>query len=287
MNKIKVENMMLKEENTKNKNEIISLKKQKEENYLERTKYKDEINDLKKEINELNQKLEEENLKNDDYANQNKNLTEQLNRVKDDKIKLNNQIRKLNNKSNEKTFKIATTMTEPTPELLEKDMTINKNNRLISELNNRINSLLKQNKDKEETIKKITNDKEKDSKILKDKIKLKDESINKLNEKINSLSKKQIIEHRTIVDDDEFNSLVDENEDLKTVNNELVEKLNFLMRQRKDINYSQNESIIMQQKEEINALNKKYNQLYYELNQYKDKNNELNRQIRSLKNGMK
>ena len=53
------------------------------------------------------------------------------------------------------------------------------------------------------------------------------------------------------------------------------------------MSYNQNESIINQQKEEINALNKKYNQLYYELNQYKDKNNELNRQIKSLKNGMK
>ena len=173
-------------------------------------------------------------------------------------------------------------------ELSEKYLIISTNNRLINELNSRINSLLKQNKDKEDVIKKITNEKEKDSKIFKEKIKLKDENINKLNEKINSLSKKQIIEHRTIVADDEFNSLVDENEDLKNVNNELVEKLNFLMRQRKEMTYNQNESIIInQQKEEINALTKKNNQLYYELNQYKDKNNELNRQIKSLKNGMK
>ena len=194
----------------------------------------------------------------------------------------------VNNKSRDKIFKSAQTMTDTSNELSEKDLTISKNNRLINELNSRINSLLKQNKDKEDAIKKITNEKEKDSKIFKEKIKLKDENINKLNEKINSLSKKQIIEHRTIVADDEFNSLVDENEDLKNVNNELVEKLNFLMRQRKEMTYNQNESIIInQQKEEINALTKKNNQLYYELNQYKDKNNELNRQIKSLKNGMK
>ena len=194
----------------------------------------------------------------------------------------------MNNKSRDKIFKSAQTMTDTSNELSEKDLTISKNNRLINELNSRINSLLKQNKDKEDAIKKITNEKEKDSKIFKEKIKLKDENINKLNEKINSLSKKQIIEHRTIVADDEFNSLVDENEDLKNVNNELVEKLNFLMRQRKEMTYNQNESIIInQQKEEINALTKKNNQLYYELNQYKDKNNELNRQIKSLKNGMK
>ena len=116
---------------------------------------------------------------------------------------------------------------------------------------------------------------------------MKDENINNLNEKIKKLSKTQIIEHRTIVQDDEFNSLVDENEELKTVNNDLVEKLNFLIRQRQDKNYYSNDSIINQQKEEINNLNKKYNQLYYELNQYKDKNNELNRQIKNLKNGMK
>ena len=59
------------------------------------------------------------------------------------------------------------------------------------------------------------------------------------------------------------------------------------MKQRKEINYYQNENVINKQKEEINNLNKKYNQLYYELNQFKDKNYELNRQIRNLKNGLK
>ena len=133
----------------------------------------------------------------------------------------------------------------------------------------------------------LKKEKENDNKKLKEKLKMKDENINNLNEKIKKLSKTQIIEHRTIVQDDEFNSLVDENEELKTVNNDLVEKLNFLIRQRQDKNYYSNDSIINQQKEEINNLNKKYNQLYYELNQYKDKNNELNRQIKNLKNGMK
>ena len=69
-------------------------------------------------------------------------------------------------------------------------------------------------------------EKENENKLLKEKIKSKDESINKLNEKIKTLSKKQIIEHRTIVEDEEFNSLVDENEELKAINKELVEKLN-------------------------------------------------------------
>ena len=154
-------------------------------------------------------------------------------------------------------------------------------------MNGRINNLLRQNKDKEESIKKINTEKENENKLLKERIKLKDESINNLNEKIKSLSKTQIIEHRTIVEDEEFNSLVDENEELKAINKELVEKLNYLMKQRKETNYYQSESVINQQKEEINSLNKKYNQLYYELNQYKDKNYELTRQIRNLKNGLK
>ena len=43
---------------------------------------------------------------------------------------------------------------------------------------------------------------------------------------------------------------MDENEELKNVNNELVEKLNFLIKQRKEINYYQNENVISKQKEE-------------------------------------
>ena len=99
-------------------------------------------------------------------------------------------------------------------------------------------------------IKKINIEKENDNKKFKEKLKMKDENINNLNEKIKKLSKTQIIEHRTIVQDDEFNSLVDENEELKTVNNDLVEKLNFLIRQRQDKNYYSNDSIINQQKEQ-------------------------------------
>ena len=159
---------------------------------------------------------------------------------------------------------------------------------MINDLNNRINSLLKENKEKDETIKRINAQKENETKSLREEIKNKNNNISKLNEKIKTLSKKQIIEHRTIVDDDEFNLLVDENEDLKKVNKELVDKLNFLNKQRKNTTiYYQNEYNVNQLKEEINNLNKKYNQIYYELNQYKDKNNQLNIQIRNLKNGFK
>ena len=64
--------------------------------------------------------------------------------------------------------------------------------------------------------------------------------------------------------------------------------MNFINKQRKaTTNFYQNEYIINQQREEINNLNKKNNQLYYELNQYKDKNAQLNTQIRNLKLGVK
>ena len=224
-------------------NEIINLKKQKEENELERNKYINEINDLQNDINELNEKIEQDNIKINEYVKLNKNLNNEINQIKQEKDKLNIKVKQLsiqknnNNINNRTNENVRTTIIkqEHSAELLEKDLIISKNNRLISELNGRITNLLKQNKDKEEMIKKINIEKENDNKKFKEKLKMKDENINNLNEKLKKLSKTQIIEHRTIVQDDEFNSLVDENEELKTVNNDLVEKLNFLIRQRQYI----------------------------------------------------
>ena len=51
-------------------------------------------------------------------------------------------------------------------QLKEKEIVINKNNKLISELNGRINNLLRQNKDKEESIKKISLEKENENNII-------------------------------------------------------------------------------------------------------------------------
>ena len=100
---------------------------------------------------------------------------------------------------------------------------------------------------------------------------------------------KQIIVHKTIVEDEEFNNLVDENENLKMINKQLVDKANYM---REIINSKsgndeinlQKDFIIKQQKEEIIDLNKKFNKIYFELNQYKDKNYELNCQITDLQN---
>ena len=192
------------------------------------------------------------------------------------------------NKSKKETSKTKSGNNVIQTEPSERDINLKNDNpnniKRINELNIKINNLLKENKEKDETIEKMAS-LEYEIKSLKEQIVDKNNNINKLNEKIKTLSKKQIIEHRTIVDDDEFNLLVDENEDLKRVNKDLVDKLNFLTKQRK--NAYQNEQIINQQKEEISNLNKKYNQIYYELNQYKDKNYQLNAQIRNLKSGYK
>ena len=128
---------------------------------------------------------------------------------------------------------------------------------------------------------------EKENKLLKEEIKEKSTTINKLNEKIKSLPKKQIIEHKTVVEDEEFNLLVDENEDLKNVNKDLVNKINALKKQMKILNNNQNDINTNKLKEEISILNKKYNKICSELNQYKEKNSQLSVQIRNMKNGHK
>jgi chromosome segregation ATPase len=89
------------------------------------------------------------------------------------------------------------------------------------------------------------------------------------------------------VEDEEFNLLVDENEDLKNVNKDLVNKINALKKQMKILNNNQNDINTNKLKEEISILNKKYNKICSELNQYKEKNSQLNVQIRNLKNGHK
>ena len=134
---------------------------------------------------------------------------------------------------------------------------------------------------------------------LKNEIKNKDNIIKKMKEEISNLSKTQIIEHRTIIDDEEFNELVDENEELKKLNKELLEKLNELnnsTRTKTDINKEENlndnenninnekqNQIIMEQKEELDSLRVRFEQLYKELNQYRQKNSDLNIEIKKIK----
>jgi chromosome segregation ATPase len=136
---------------------------------------------------------------------------------------------------------------------------------------------------------------------LKNEIRIKDNIINKMKEEISVLSQTQIIEHRTIVEDEEFNELVDENEELKKMNKELIEKLNECnnnsTRTKTDIinkedNLNENDNggnnekqsqIINQQKQELELLRTRFEQLYRELNQYRQKNSDLNFEIKKLK----
>ena len=138
----------------------------------------------------------------------------------------------------------------------------------------------------------------KDINKLKNEIKYKDSLIKKMKEEITNLSKTQIIEHRTIIEDEEFNELVDENEELKKLNKELIEKLSELnnsTRTKTDINkedninendniinYKQNQ-IISEQKEELELLRVRFEQLYRELNQYRQKNSDLNIEIKRIR----
>ena len=121
----------------------------------------------------------------------------------------------------------------------------------------------------------------------------------KRKEEIANLSKTQIIEHRTIIDDEEFNELVDENEELKKMNKELLEKLNELNNStrtkteiNKEENLNENENIIniekqnqiiKEQKEELDSLRTRFEQLYKELNQYRKKNSDLNIEIKRIR----
>ena len=140
----------------------------------------------------------------------------------------------------------------------------------------------------------------KDINKLKNEIKYKDIIIKKMKEEIANLSKAKIIEHRTIIDDEEFNELVDENEELKKMNKELIEKLNELnnssTRTKTDINKEENinekesfinyikqNQIINEQKEELDLLRIRFEQLYRELNQYRQKNSDLNIEIKKIK----
>ena len=119
-----------------------------------------------------------------------------------------------------------------------------------------------------------------------------------MKEEITNLSKTQIIEHRTVIDDEEFNEIVEENEELKKINKELIEKLyelNNSTRTKTDnkeeiindnennINIEKKNQIIQEQKKELQLLRERFEQLYRELNQYRKKNSDLNIEIKKIK----
>ena len=118
--------------------------------------------------------------------------------------------------------------------------------------------------------------------------------ISSLKVTISNLNKTQVIEHRTIIDDEEFNELVDENEELKKINKELTDKINEFsnLNHTKEknekiiLNENSNDNkqnlIIEEQKKEIESMKSRFEQLYRELNQYRLKNSDLNSQIKKM-----
>ena len=122
------------------------------------------------------------------------------------------------------------------------------------------------------------------------------EEISSLKLTISTLNKNQVVEHRTIIDDEEFNQLVDENEELKKINKDLTERLNEFSNSNRtketteNVISNENENnkdnkqnhIIEEQKEEIDSLKSRFELLYRELNQYRLKNSDLNSQIRKI-----
>ena len=108
----------------------------------------------------------------------------------------------------------------------------------------------------------------------------KDNIIKQLKEEIINLKK-----NKTLVDDEEFNELVDENEELKKLNKNLMQQL-------AEINSNSNinqKKILLTQKnaeknDEIFALREKLEEVYRQLNEYRLKNSELNKEIKEIKN---
>ena len=254
------------------------------------------------------------------YENKIKTLNEQIDQLKKDMNTINNNSNSNSNLSKkEKTLNINMNINDD--EILKLKDSI-ENKKYFNDENNENNISLDDRDNKsdivnlsveEKIIKSMITltesskikDKENESEEiskLKNEIRIKDNIISKMKEEISVLSQTQIIEHRTIVDDEEFNELVDENEELKKMNKELIEKLNEYnnnsTRTRTDINKEDNliendnginannekqSQIISQQKQELELLRTRFEQLYRELNQYRQKNSDLNIEIKKLK----
>ena len=130
---------------------------------------------------------------------------------------------------------------------------------------------------------------------LKEELIKKDNIIIQLQQEIKNLelqnsklinSKNETIEHKTLVDDEEFNELVEENDELKKLNKELMERLAEItnitgFKQNEIFNNKNKEKI--EENEELNSLREKLEEVYRELNQYRIKNSELNSEIKKIK----
>ena len=123
---------------------------------------------------------------------------------------------------------------------------------------------------------------------LKKELQVKESIIRQLQQEIKNLKNNEIIEHKTLVDDEEFNELVDENEELKKLNKELMERLVEFTTSKGNnhsqtlVDYNKDEKIL-EKNEEINSLRERLEEVYRELNEYRLKNSELNKEIKKIK----
>ena len=123
---------------------------------------------------------------------------------------------------------------------------------------------------------------------LKKELDVKERIIRQLQQEIKKLKNNEIIEHKTLVDDEEFNELVDENEELKKLNKELMEKLAEIAGSTKNIeiqnfNDYNTDNKIDEKNEEIQSLRERLEEVYRELNEYRLRNSELNNEIKKIK----
>ena len=301
--------------NLKENNNNLVIEKEELLAKLKNNSDKEEKNNL---YNQLNSLTEEKKSIQDNYIN----LEKEFNNIVNENTDLKNQICTLNDKillkSNEISKNNDFTKSNENYEKMKiheeqiKMLTLNLNTKvaenqeyqtMISDLKTEINNLsLKNVKDNTEY--------ENKTKSLFEEIKtqkIKIYNLNNINVTLNreisslkitisNLKKNQVIEHRTVVADEEFNELVDENEELKKINKELIDKINefsnsnrtkattenILLNENETSNDNKQNLIIAEQKEEIDSLRSRFEQLYRELNQYRLRNSDLNSQIKKM-----
>ena len=123
---------------------------------------------------------------------------------------------------------------------------------------------------------------------LKNELQKKDNIILELQQEIKELKSNELNEDKNLVDDEEFNELVEENEELKKLNKELMQRL-VEVTNTKDNNQNYNlininkKKKIIEEDKEMDILRKKLEELYRELNEYRSKNSELNNEIKNIK----
>ena len=276
-------NQMLKSENNKEIiNEIIKtieLNKEKDSNMTQINKEINNIKERLKIIESFKIKYEEKIL----YL------------IRQNEIYKKEKENNINNDSNN-----ITNFTTITKKKGEEECMTPKNTKIFSEeimtLDEKSNS--KCNISIEDRIVKKINFSEEDKEFdlpLKEELIKKDNIIIQLQQEIKNLelqnsklinSKNETIEHKTLVDDEEFNELVEENDELKKLNKELMERLAEItnitgFKQNEIFNNKNKEKI--EENEELNSLREKLEEVYRELNQYRIKNSELNSEIKKIK----